>query len=401
MKNIYSLVVLLFSTVIFAQAKFEKGYIITANGERQEVLIENLDWLNNPASIRVKNNDAAAPRILNASEIRKFEVGGATFISEDVSYDKTVENLSDLTTVYEPENVSERITLRKLVGGDLELYKYQDKKLVRYFYRKDGGEIRQLVYKPYYSAPKVLAFNETYKNQLATILTCNPNQQEIRSARYSQKALTDLFVAQNTCANPNQAVDVAVKPQGVFNINLRPRIIFSNIVADQPLLVYEHGAYVKASSVGFGFGVEFEYLFPFNDNRFGLVAEPTFRTVAATETYSSSNIVGGELMMDYKSSAIEIPLSIRYYIPVNEQLKFFVNAGYSIVDIDLTHEMVFTRNDGSIFTENRDLKTNQSVLFGAGVNFTEKFSGEIRYRRLVTDDINNNTFSLILGYNIF
>ncbi len=402
MKNFYALCLMLFSTVILAQTKFEQGYIVTNGGERQDVLIENPDWLNNPTSIRVKTNDTAAIRTLTATEMQEFSVGGVTFISENVSFDRTVENLSDLTTEYAPENVTERIALRKLVGGDLELYKYQDKKLVRYFYRKDGGEIQQLVYKPYYSAPKVLSFNETYKNQLSTILTCSADQKKIRSARYSQKILTDFFVAQNTCANPNQAVDVLTTPKGILNISLRPRSIFSIIEAHQPLLVYQNAIYVKANTVSFGFGVEFEYLLPFNNNRIGIVAEPTFRAISAKETYVAKDVIGEELIMDYKNSALELPLSIRYYIPVSQRLKLFVNGGYSIIgDIDLSNDLVFTTNDGSIFFEQHKFKTTQGVMLGAGLNLSEKFSGEIRLRKYSTFLLQNNTISLILGYNIF
>ena len=400
MKNLFStLILLLISNLFFGQTKFEQGYIITKSGERQEVLIENPDWLNNPASIRIKNSDSALPKTLNASEIREFSVGGSTFISENVSFDRTVENLSDLTTDYAPENVAEHFTIRKLVGGDLELFKYQDKKLVRYFYRKDGGEIQQLIYKPYYSAPKVLSFNETYKNQLSTILTCGADEKKIRSSRYSQKDLMDLFTAQNRCANPDETMDVTANQKGNFNISLRPRLIFSNIKANQPLLTLEHNQ-IGASALGFGFGVELEYLLPFNQNRFGLVVEPTYRTASAEKSFSSSYIVGDQLIMDYKSSAIEIPVSVRYYMPVNSSLKFFMNGGVGI-DLDMDQHLIFTRNDGSLFSEKRDLKTSIGVVLGAGMNLSERFSGEFRYRKYTIHDVKNNTFSFILGYRIF
>ena len=49
------LILLAFTLQLFsAQIKFEKGYLITNNGERKEILIKNKDWLNNPTEFTYK-----------------------------------------------------------------------------------------------------------------------------------------------------------------------------------------------------------------------------------------------------------------------------------------------------------------------------------------------------------
>ena len=57
MKKLFlTLTTVLFSTFLFAQINFEKGYIITERGNRLEVFIKNEDWKNNPTSIDYKNS---------------------------------------------------------------------------------------------------------------------------------------------------------------------------------------------------------------------------------------------------------------------------------------------------------------------------------------------------------
>ena len=51
MKELKLILVFLLSITIQAQIRFEQGYLIDNNNQKQVVLIKNVDWLNNPKSI--------------------------------------------------------------------------------------------------------------------------------------------------------------------------------------------------------------------------------------------------------------------------------------------------------------------------------------------------------------
>ena len=71
------LVLLVFSLqFISAQIKFEKGYLITNDGERKEVLIKNKDWLNNPTEFTYKIAESTEEITGNIANVKEFQVYG-------------------------------------------------------------------------------------------------------------------------------------------------------------------------------------------------------------------------------------------------------------------------------------------------------------------------------------
>lgn len=75
---------LLFSTNLFSQVKFETGYFITNDGRKMECLIRNFDLRNNPHSFAYKRTEtdslSAEIRYLSAKEIFANQTGfGSSF----------------------------------------------------------------------------------------------------------------------------------------------------------------------------------------------------------------------------------------------------------------------------------------------------------------------------------
>ncbi|MGL6126113.1 MAG: hypothetical protein ACRC05_03280, partial [Chryseobacterium artocarpi] len=59
MKNAFSVFAFLSITSIYAQVKYEKGYIINNDNVKTEVLIKNKGWVSNPDSFSYKKDDNA------------------------------------------------------------------------------------------------------------------------------------------------------------------------------------------------------------------------------------------------------------------------------------------------------------------------------------------------------
>jgi hypothetical protein len=109
----------------------------------------------------------------------------------------------------------------------------------------------------------------------------------------------------------------------------------------------------------------------------------------------NGGLVSRSLSFDYTS--IEVPVGVRYYIPLeNDAANMFLNTGASF-DLPL---------DSEINNSSGRIQNNVTAFVGAGYQY-EKFSVEARYvfsRNLADISTLNATyggFGLILGYVIF
>ena len=148
MKLLKTIFIFLFTISIHAQIRFEQGYIIDNNNQRQDVLIKNIDWLNNPKSIEYKNDETSKIEIATINQIKEFGVDNQSkYVRVDVKIDRSSEDLAKISSIQEPEFKEETLFLKVLIEGEASLYDYVDYNLKRFFYKKNNGEIEQLIYK--------------------------------------------------------------------------------------------------------------------------------------------------------------------------------------------------------------------------------------------------------------
>ena len=144
----------------------------------------------------------------------------------------------------------------------------------------------------------------------------------------------------------------------------------------------------------FRMGIEAEFILPFNRNKWSVIAEPTYQHFTSEADLSTQRVT-----VDY--SSIEIPLGARYYFFLNDRSKAFVNVAY-VLDFDMNATVDY---DPSYDLE---MRTEPNLAFGAGYTYNDRYTLEVRYglRREVLSNYfywysRYNTFSVILGYNIF
>lgn len=95
---------LFITSLINAQIKFEKGYIITHNGDKQDVLIRNIEWVNSPESFVYKINENSPELTGNVTNTEGFGIyGHDSYINYNGTIDTSSTDLTSLSSKKEPE----------------------------------------------------------------------------------------------------------------------------------------------------------------------------------------------------------------------------------------------------------------------------------------------------------
>ncbi len=410
MKKILTIVLFSIIFSINAQVKFEKGYIITNEDIKEEVIIKNLDRSESPKSFTYKTDEKSSDLIGTPNNIKEFAIyGAAKYITYSGPVDVSPENISSLSHKYEPELQNETFFLKVIASGDKNLYSYTSKNTTKYFYSESGMPIEPLIYKKYNPEGDQLkvATNNSYISQLRSIFKNDPGVlEQISSIKYNENSLTKIFNLHNQKISPDTNNEFQSEENtSKFNLSIRPGINFYSPVKTDELLGAEF-----PSKTNFRIGVETEVVLPYNKNKWAILLEPTYSAYSNKEIIapSSDNLYALHLE---SYSFINIPVGLRYYMYLNNKSKFFINANVNVLNLRLGKAKSLDLSyNGNTFNK-ADLATSsafKSFSFGAGYNYSSKFSIEARYNSQIniidetsSQRANISYTSIILGYNIF
>ncbi|MBF8455612.1 tRNA modification GTPase [Kaistella sp. G5-32] len=403
MKKISLFFSLLFSIFAFSQIHFEKAYFINNDDLRMECLIKNVDWRNNPTSFEYKIEEGSAVKIGDIKNVKFFEIyNEAKYLRATLNIDQSSDNLNKLSSRYEPEFLEKKVFLKELVEGDVKLYKYDDGGFAKYFLKEGDKQPEQLIYKPYLIEVSKMAYNRDYQKQLQKVLTCPKiPANDLKNAEYREKDLVKLVSANNQCQNPNYENKIVQQKKGFLNLSVRPRVNFASMTFSNFALGKQFN---MESKTGFGIGVEMEYVFPFNRNKWSVIFEPTYQYYKAQQTNNDDPSFPYKASVDY--SSIELPLGIRHYFFLNDDSKLVINGQY-IFDLKIKNNFEFRDSTGTL-GNSLDGKSNQNFAFGIGYQFKNKYGVEVKYFT-ERNILENYTYwstkfqnvSLILSYNLF
>ena len=242
------------------------------------------------------------------------------------------------------------------------------------------------------NADNKIGTNNEYMQQLLNNLKCPKYKMtKVENVNYEKTHLLNFFVEYNRCSNSK--FTNFERKKDFFNLSIRPGLNISSLSIQN----------FSSNSLGidfgynfaFRFGIEAEFIFPFNSNKWAIIIEPTYQYFKTKKKLNSIQSV----KVDYKS--IELPLGVRYYIFLNKRSKIFVNSSY-IFD--------FVINSGIDYNYRSDLeiKTRSNFAFGLGYKYNDRYSTELRYqtsREILSQYTlwisNYNTLSVIFGYSFF
>ena len=260
-----------------------------------------------------------------------------------------------------------------------------------------------MVYKKFITKNGDRSENLTYINQLFKEVNCKSlSIDKIKSVNYSPKSLLNYFEKNKICANPDLENEIKIKrKKGECNLKITPGVNFSSLSMRNSLDRFKN-SYDFDSELNIRIGAEFEYVLPYNKNKWSLFIDPNFYSYSSQLTKEKENgfdNIEEIVNIDVTFKRFVIPIGIRYNFFLNDNIKIFINAG--------------VRHDSNIgssidFQKKVDLKVNSSMLNifgGVGANIIDKYSVEIRFfspdylKEYAYWSSDFNTISFILGYN--
>ena len=390
---------------LYSQIAFEKGYFIDNSNQKIECIIKNSDWRYNPTDIEYKLYEGGEILKANIKNIAEFNIYNISkYIRSTVKIDKSSENINYLDSNKNPVFIVELLFLKVLVEGKTNLYIYENINLQRFFYSKGNSNIEQLVHKIYLNDDNILN-NNMFKQQLWNDLKCPTIEiDKVEKLEYRKNSLINFFVEYNKCNNLDFTnYDKKVK-KDLFNLTFRMHLNNSSLSIENAL--YKNSLTHFENKNSFGFGIETEFILPYNKNKWAIIIEPTYQNFKSEKITDVDYVSGGKLITNLDYTSIEVPLGLRHYIFINTNFKIFVNISY-IFAFNTKSYIELKGVDNSPF-KTLEIKSRNNLGVGLGFKFKDKYSLEIRYhtsRNILGDYLywqsNYNTFAIMTGYSIF
>ncbi len=398
-KSILFFLITFISLSCYSQIIFEKGYYINNSNQKVNCLIKNFDWINNPLEFEYKLTEISERQKATINTIKEFGVNSIfKYTRHTVNIDKSSNDLREISNIKAPIFNEETLFLKVLIEGEASLYSFENDGINRYFYKINDSKVNQLVFKEYLNDEGLVAKNTSYKQQLWSNLKCSSiKTNNFERLNYNKEDLTNFFVEYNKCSNKDYILYEKVnEKKDLFNLSIRPGINSSTLSIRNDL-GRTNGNF--DNKLNFRFGIEAEFIFSFNKNKWAFIIEPTYN-----HSYKAENNIirrGAEVVTKVEYHSLELPIGIRYYFFLNEDSKFFINASY-VSDFTLSNGFVDFNSEVDL-----EITAGNNLAFGAGYKHNDKYSLELRYSNrdvlgsYASWDSKYKVLSVIFGYSFF
>ena len=318
---------LLFSVVSFGQQTFEPGYFIDGNGKREAVEILLEDWRYNPAKIQVRRAADQPPITIPTEALREFGIDGkARFVNRAVAIEKSATSRTTRATTPPVQRV-ERVLLRVDVEGKASLYSYLTPQTSKHFFSLDGGQLHQLVYATHRAPDGRLSETRTFVRQLQCKLSCDAAFVVDDDLKYQLADLTRVVADYNRCANGETQTIYDYQPprERRLHFSVQPGIYLTklNLYHGNDHERLQHSAHRAALRIG----VAAEYTLPYADYALSLLFRPSYYRFSASAPLPVP--WQSEYRLDY--AAIDLPLALRYYYSLCDDVRLFTGGGLGFV----------------------------------------------------------------------
>ncbi|WP_026839241.1 outer membrane beta-barrel protein [Gillisia sp. JM1] len=393
--------ILIFACFVFsfgnAQINFEKGYILTSNEVRKDVLIQNHYNMDRNGIVEYRQNQDVDITKATVNDILEFGIGDdIKYVSRNVEIEVPGTGNNKVESAKDPVLINKRVFLKVILEGDANLYEYAPGGQTKYYYNiSDKEEIKPLIYRKYTNENNKILENNEFKKQLFDDLHCsNDTSAKLRNTNYSSNKLTSYFEEYNNCVNSISTRYFEKDSKVKINLNIKPGLNYSTFQLTFGSISGPSREFSKKSSTGFRPAIEAEVILPFFKNKFAVFAE-----VAHLSFDYKEDRYDQEVSVSF--SSLEIPLGFRYYMFLSNNSKLFIDAAVVAV----------ANFNSEVNLQNYDITlTNKPYIqSGIGAKFLDKYSAEVRYSwsRDIIESKDRQWFSdfssigLILGYTIF
>ena len=391
-----------------AQILFEQGYFIDQSGNKVNCLIFNKDWRYNPEAFDYKINEQSEVKTVGINNVKEFGIGGfSKYIRDSVNIDLSSNSLEKISDQRSPEFSKKLVFLKVLIESEASLLYYETPNMKRYFFKIGSNTPEQLIYKKYRVKTSYTEFSENnyFKQQLFNNFNCQSiNEKYIERLKYHKKDIEGFFKKYFDCKSLSYTEYGKVNSKrDIMNISLRPGVGLAKMRLNNSSIDIRDTEF--DNEVSYRFGVEFEFILPFNKNKWAIILEPTFQSFNATKTNRSAFTPGSSITAEANYSSLELPIGLRYYAFLNEHSKLFLNIS-PVFDFAGKSKIEFRSGGGA--TSALEINSIPSISFGLGYKVHSKYALEFRSmpnRELlgnyVSWDSNYRTITLIFSYSIF
>ncbi|MBP2833423.1 outer membrane beta-barrel protein [Aquimarina sp. U1-2] len=297
-----------------------------------------------------------------------------------------------------------------MIEGEASLYSYKESDITRFFFENNDSVLEQLVYKKYNFSNTKIGANEHYKQQLWTNFKCdNVPLRTIKNVNYTKRDLLRLFIKYNECRDSKFTIPKNKIKRDVFNLTLRPGFRSNALTIKNE----ESGVDIDfGQQNSLSFGLEFEFIMPFNKSKWAIVVEPTYQHYESKDISRTINpvnlVIPQTISYNATYKSIEVPIGVRHYFFLNKFSKLYLN-GFAVLDFKMEDSNVnFSFSNQTSRPNIIPVKTRLNAAVGLGYKFKNRYSTEIRYlinRNLFVNNTlwrsNYNSLSFVVGYTLF
>ncbi|MDA9773939.1 porin family protein [Saprospiraceae bacterium] len=378
--------IFLFSYQVYGQEKFETGYYIDNSGNKIEGFVENLDWRNNPEKITFKKNSNSSSQVIEIDQMRAFGITDiCKFSRQQVAMDISSIKMDKLSTDRAPNLEEMTVMLRILIDGELTLYQHSTNTWKQFFLEKDDV-ILPLIYKKYRNYKKEIFENKGFHGQLWESFRCpSLTTEKLQELKYTKTSLTKFVKSYYVCNNMVIQFEPRKKKRNEFHLYAKlgaryADVFFRTTNSGRTTLFPEE--------INPRVGFDFEYMLPFRNGHWSLIAEPAYQFYKAETATDTIN---------YQS--IEMPIGFRYYYFFNQKSKVYVQPAMQL-EYAITRDLKVNNRD---FDLGSGFNVNLNIGYMYGPLTIEAKLG--LQRQLLVNYLSTtafyNHFTLTAGYRIF
>lgn len=397
----FLLLFFLISFKLFSQTNCSQGYYINNLNVKTDCWIFYFDENDDITKINIKSDKDSKMTKLDLANIIEFgfyEKENSVYKKANVKIDVSNDKITKLSTDFEPNYIEKTVFIRQLVSGKANLYMYVNMDYIRFFYSLDGSAIEPLEYKKYFVRTEIKE-NIRYKQVLYNLFKdAGIKSSEVESTEYKSDDLIELFNKYNVFFGGEKVSNQKQKKSNTidFNLIVRPGVNFSSASFKHGESFYGEAKF--GSKMSLRLGLELEIM---AGKMYSFVVEPTYRTYKNNGQQVVGSLSQTTYQTEFEYNSIEIPISLRRYFNINNDLSCFVNGGIQ-TDFLLSDKFQKTIVPGT------EIKPNINFSLGIGLRYKSLYYFEFNYdteRNLSTIYTNRsskfNNIGLILGYKLF
>lgn len=385
-----------------AQINFEKGYFIDNQGNRLECFIKNVGWQNNPERFQYQEIYGGQTLDANLETAQEFGVFNQfRFVRVSIKLDRGPDSEKRAELKEKP------LFLKTLVEGQASLYVYKQGNLVQFYFTVSGQPLEPLIYKKYLTvvdkasmtgvkSVEKIEQDLTYRRQLWEEIHCEGMDfASVEAAKYREEDLINYFVQYNQCIGGPRVNYADFKPhKDLFTLSIRPGWSLASLSTSD---LDDNADIDFAGAQNFRLGIEAEFFFPFNHNKWAFTIEPNYQSYRASWIRKTPDTAYQQQRISVSYHSIEVPIGIRYYLYSKAPNRWF---------IDLAGSLNFAIDSKIDFETIDDLRIvpNPNLVAGLGYahkNYSIELRGSIKrevLRNYLFRDSNFRFLSVVAAY---